>query len=171
MRISVKPVIRNFFYVVFLLSMMHIILMVLNYGFDWPLYENFAKIFHLNAEQSIPAYFSTILLFISSILLWVIGKVADTDSGKWKLLSVLFLMMSVDEMASLHEKLIPLMRSLTGENQFFYWGWTIPAALFMIIFGIIFFPFWKRLPGMTRKGMIDVGGHYLCRRCPYPGNG
>ena len=135
--------------------------MVLNHGLGWENYDKVARIFHLNAEQSIPAYFSTVLLLFSSILLWIIGLRASGGNVKWKILSVIFLLMSVDEMASLHEKLIPLVRHFIGENQFFYWGWTLPAGLFLVAFGIYFFPFWKNLPSSTRTGMMWAGIIYV----------
>ena len=59
-------------------------------------------------EQSIPTYISLLNLLLSSILLFIIFKYEKANSHKgfnyWLFLSILFLFLSADESASIHEK-------------------------------------------------------------------
>jgi hypothetical protein len=161
LKINFKATIRILVLLTAVFAFIHLLLMLVNYAFSWVHYEKFAKIFHLNAEQSIPTYFSSVLLLISSLLLYLIAQKSPANVKKWKLLSLIFLMMSIDETVSLHEKLIPLVRNIIGVNPYFYWGWTIPAIIGIAIFGGLFFKFWKGLPPDTRTGMMWAGIIYV----------
>ena len=71
--------------------------------------ENFLSIFDVREEVSVPTWFATINLLMSSCLLFCIF-VLYKNSGKsknryWLYLAILFLLLSIDEVAGLHNKL------------------------------------------------------------------
>ena len=99
--------------------------------------------FFTDAEANVPTYFNTIILFISSLLFGVIGawkvSIKDKFNFHWIGLSMIFLYLSVDEAAVLHEKLIEPMRDLFNYERFggiFYFAWVVPG-----IFAVVFFVF------------------------------
>ena len=70
--------------------------------------ENFLSIFDVREEVSVPTWFATINLLMSSCLLFC-AFVLYKNSGKsnnryWLYLAILFLLLSVDEVAGLHNK-------------------------------------------------------------------
>jgi hypothetical protein len=82
--------------------------------------------------------------------------------------------MSLDETATLHEKLLHPVRNALHAEGFFYFAWVIPGALFVLGFLAVTFGFLRRLAADTRRrflvagfiyvsgslGMEMVGGHY-----------
>jgi len=116
--------------------------------------------FQLNVEQSIPTYFSALLLLFSAVLLWIIAvnrkKENNPYARYWKLLSIIFLYLSLDEMVSLHE----LFNRINIEGNaigIFYFSWTIVAIPLLVIFLIVFVKFLFHLPLKTRILFIISG--------------
>lgn len=105
--------------------------------------------FNLDEEANIPTYFSTVMLLFISFLLGGIAflKKVEEDPYKiyWIVLSIIFLTMSFDEAAALHEMIIKPLRILLNSGGFFYYTWIIPATIFFAIISILFFKFWWNL--------------------------
>lgn len=123
--------------------------------------------FNVNRESNIPTWYSTLLLLTCAVLLGIIA-LAQQQSGKagarhWKGLALIFLYLSLDETAVIHEKLtIPLQESLhvTG---FLYFGWVLAGAAVVVAVGLIYARFIFRLPPPTRRlfilaALLYVGG-------------
>ena len=124
------------------------------------------RLFDLNEESNIPTFYSAFNLAICSILLAFIAykkqKINSRYTNHWKFLSVFFFLLSVDEIAMIHE-LLSVLRKPLNASGFFYFTWVIPAGLFLIIFTVIFSSFIKSLPKKVRNlfilsGIIYVGG-------------
>src|SRR6476661_8119760 len=62
--------------------------------------------FDASAEANIPTYYSSLLLFIAALILYVINKTAPRGDNKkyWQILMFIFAWLSVDETASIHEQ-------------------------------------------------------------------
>jgi hypothetical protein len=77
-------------------------------------------LFNLNAERNVPTFFSVLLMLLSSLLLAVIavldGKQRGARVSKWASLSLGFQLMAFDEAFQFHERLIPPVRALLGDN-------------------------------------------------------
>ncbi len=124
-------------------------------------------LFSVNLEESLPTWFSTINLFLASALLgWIaLAKRALNEPYRryWAGLALIFLYLSVDEGASIHEATSgPLQRAFdtTGYLEF---GWLIIGIPLVIFFGIVFVRFWLKLPWPTKPlfalaGILYVGG-------------
>lgn len=110
------------------------------------------KSFYTDAESNIPTYFNTILLFIPSLLSAVIAAwkhaAGDRFRNHWAGLSLVFLYLSMDEAAILHEKLIDPMRELFNYERFggiFYFAWIIPGMAAVIAFMLAYLRFFLSL--------------------------
>jgi len=66
-------------------------------------------------------------------------------------------MMSFDEAAQLHEKLNVVVRSTIPVSGFLFYAWVVPVGIFVIVFGLSYVSFLKRLP-LEISGMIVLGG-------------
>lgn len=125
--------------------------------------------FDVAYEQSIPTYFSTINLLLSSILLLILyrhNKIhLEKGANYWLFLSFLFLCLSVDESISIHEygaaihnRLVEkhLIPSLLETHQ-----WLPLGVLFTMIIGLILLPFFKYLRKPTLYLFILSGIIFL----------
>jgi hypothetical protein len=119
----------------------------------------------LDQEINIPTYFSTLLLFLSAILLAVIARLqknqTGTDPFHWGLLSIIFLYLSVDETAGLHELFNkPVQRNLNPRGIFEN-GWVIIAIPLVIFLGLVYIKFLSHLARKTRFQFLLAGGIYI----------
>lgn len=105
--------------------------------------------FFLDFEGNVPTYVNVILLFIPSLLLAGIGawknSIRDKFRFHWNGLALIFFLLSIDEMASLHEKLIKPMRAIFGSEGIFYFAWIIPGLAAVALFGLTYLMFFLHL--------------------------
>lgn len=137
--------------------------------------------FYVDLEANIPSYFNTILLFIPALLLWGIAtwkfSISDKFKIHWAGLAFIFLYLSIDEAAALHERLIKPMRSIVnfeGYSGLFYFAWVIPGIAVVILFLLAYLRFFFHLEnkykvlffisiGIYVGGIIGgemISGHY-----------
>jgi hypothetical protein len=131
----------------FLLS--HTVLNYINYQVDelpWLLLQ----LFELDEENNLPTWFSSFLLLNNSIALLLICNNVVNRNWQWLVLAVGFLILSVDEVAGLHETF-----HSTIENN-----WTIYAAPLVLAVGLIYIPFLMALPRKLAVGFVISGSLY-----------
>ncbi|MFC5578025.1 hypothetical protein ACFPOA_08400 [Lysobacter niabensis] len=121
----------------------------------------------LDKENNVPALFSILLLFCASLVLALItvleGKRNGPDVSKWAILAGGFLLMTMDEALSLHEKAIAPLRVLLGGQHLgiFYFAWVIPGIALVVALGVYFLPFMLRLPRRTAIAFAVSAAIYL----------
>jgi hypothetical protein len=105
--------------------------------------------FYMDAESNIPTFINSLMLFIPSILLGLIAvwksSIRDKYRFQWTLLSIIFLLLSIDEVATLHERLIKPMRAIFGAEGVFYFAWIIPGIIAVAAFIFAFLTFFLHL--------------------------
>lgn len=105
--------------------------------------------FYLDAEGNIPTFANALLLFIPALLFGLIGAwknlVKDKFRLHWNGLALIFLLLSFDEAAVLHERLIKPMRSIVGSGGIFHFPWVIPGMAAVAIFGLTYLMFFLHL--------------------------
>lgn len=134
--------------------------------------------FYVDAENNIPTYFASFLLLCAACLLLLIatwkGRMRDRFFWHWVLLSGLMLLLSIDEMASLHERLNRPLRTLLNVEGWFYYAWVIPGFVCVLLFALSYLSFLRHLPKPFQRlfllagtlycaGVLGVellGGHY-----------
>ncbi|MEG4508147.1 hypothetical protein QUA81_31670 [Microcoleus sp. F6_B4] len=131
----------------------------------YPSRDFFAKAFNLDAEKNIPTFYSCLALLFSALLLGVIAYAKNLDSDRyknhWKILSFIFLFLSLDEAGSIHEKLIDPMRSLLNASGVFYFTWIVPIGFLVAIFLFSYSKFVLHLPVSTKKMFVAACSIYL----------
>ena len=119
---------------------------------DVPIY-----MLNLDAEQSVPALFSTTLLWLCAVFA---AFIAIGDPGKrsyrlkWGGLALAFFFLGIDESLCLHERLNGI---FLRDSGFLIIGWVLPYAILVIFFAIAYFKFIFEIPSKTRL-LIFLGG-------------
>lgn len=105
--------------------------------------------FDMTGEADVPTYFSSVLLLICCVLLAVISiakkKNQDPYYKQWMFISFVFLFLSLDESAMIHEMIGGIFKTLT-HNNFGYFHWVIPYAVMLVILLGLLFKFLRSLP-------------------------
>lgn len=129
--------------------------------------DSFVRLFSLDGEANIPAWYSSSLLLLASMLLGIIGlakkKLDDRYALHWGALSLIFLFLSLDEAAIIHEMSIKPLRILFHTGGLLYYAWVVPGAEAVFIVGLAYLRFLADLPARTRllfyvAGTLFVGG-------------
>ena len=151
--------------IVFLLTFAHIAGQFSTYYLGYDNIFGIIPMFNLNSEENIPAFFSTLLLLLSSILLAIIAYAAKKSNAPyfyhWLGLSLIFLFLSMDESLSFHESMtVPLRKGLNTSGILFY-AWVIPYSIALLILILLYLKFFIRLPAKTRNLFIIAAVVYL----------
>jgi len=118
-------------------------------------------LFSVNAEETIPTWYATLLLFGAAVLLALIGRAHSTDRRYWLGLAVIFLYLSVDEGAVIHEMLTDPLQAAFDTSGYLEFAWLIAAIPLVLLVGLLYLRFVLRLPGRTRSLFIVAGGLYI----------
>jgi hypothetical protein len=124
------------------------------------------EVLSVDAESSVPAWFSSALLLLCSPLALSASTTAREHAvryaGRWKVLAFMFLLMSLDEAIALHERTIEPLRSALSASGPFYFTWVIPGATFVLGFALAYRRFLLDLPPKTRRLFAIAGTLYVC---------
>lgn len=132
----------------------HTILTLTVSGFSAATKEGVTALFNLNAEVSIPTWFSQTILLAVAVIAFLIGR--STDEHKkykkhWMGIAGIFLYMSVDEGASIHELATgPMQHLLDVQSGFLYYSWVVLFGGIALVIGLLYLRFLWHLPVRTR---------------------
>lgn len=151
------PKVNKFLYFAFLIQLTFNLLVVFLTEAGHTNFYGFKKFF-FDDEESIPTYFSAVNLLFAGILLAIIAnfksKLNDPFTIQWKILSILFILLSIDEIAGFHEMTIDPMVRAYHLNGYMRFPWVILGVIFMIGFSLYYFQFLKALPKAYIKGFF-----------------
>ena len=106
------------------------------YSISGPVQEYFLDTFifefFINNEGNIATFWNTLLLIITSALAFVIGSAKFSQKDKyrfeWLLLGLVFLYLSMDESAIIHEKFSILLKNMPDVNGWAHYKWIYAGA-------------------------------------------
>lgn len=127
----------------------------------------FVHQFDLGAEGNVSTYVATVLLLSAAVLLGVVARFAWQRTAPyrwhWTILSLIFVYLSVDEFAVIHENLNQPMQEVVEAEGVLYYPWVVPAMGVVLLVGIAYARFfwhlsrrWKLL--FAGAAMIYVSG-------------
>src|SRR5215212_12039931 len=159
--IYVKKIVRAMVIAVLLITLVSFVARVAMYMWGVEGYLQPLRIFDVGEERSIPTWFESIQFLLCSILLAVITAAKKRRNDRyilhWSVLSIILMLLSLDEVASIHEAIGQqserLLHSATGFTpggaiSFF---WVVPGAIFVIIVLLAYLRFLADLPRSTRR--------------------
>ncbi|GIU70314.1 MAG: hypothetical protein KatS3mg002_1550 [Candidatus Woesearchaeota archaeon] len=137
----------------------------INYGEDLEnnrvLYR-FVQLFNMNLEANIPSWYSGFLMIIISGFSFLIYKLDSAETKKYFfIISVMFLFMSMDEIASVHEILNNPVRNSLNPGGLLYWAWIIPGMIAVVLFALYFLRLLFLLDEKLRMLFLLSGFIYL----------
>lgn len=119
------------------------------------------SIFDLTLESSFPTWLSALLFLLSALLILVIGRyavdVSPSRAWAWKLVSIMLVIFSIDEVAGLHETMNGVVREGLGVGGILFYAWLIPALLILVVLGLVLLPWLIELPLLLRRTIIAAG--------------
>lgn len=124
--------------------------------------EFFDKVFrklYVDTELNLPTFYNALLLLGATALLFIIFLMSRDEPSvrsKWLSLALIFLFLSVDEVASLHEFLIHLVPRYTGlgGSGFLMFAWVIPYGAAFVLIVLYYLQFVLRLQRKIAVGFI-----------------
>lgn len=123
------------------------------------------NLFSLDREANIPTWYSSSTLLLSALLLAIIATHLRGAKEKWwkhwAALGVIFLLLSVDEGASIHELSIEPVRSVLGVGGVFHWAWVVPGMAAVLVIGLAYLNFLIALPRTTRRLFVAAAVTFL----------
>jgi hypothetical protein len=160
-----KKVVRFFGIIVLLLTLAHLAAQFSIFVLGYDNVFGLIHMFSLNAEENIPALYSTFSLLFCSVLLALIATGRSRTGGKyafhWAGLAGIFLFLAMDESLSFHESTtVPLRKSLNTSGILFY-AWIIPYALAVLVFFFVYLRFLLDLDKKTRNQFILAGAIFV----------
>lgn len=138
---------------------------ILSFGFNTPLHR--LQPLNLNAETSAGTWFASLVLLICSLLAAFIAMACKSSADRWTKywagIAAVFLYLSLDESAGLHERMGPIFRAaihLTDDQQL-YFLWTIPMGVLALLFVAIYTRFLLDLPRQLAALFILSGAIFV----------
>lgn len=135
---------------------------------DW-LHWNFAvrylQFLDLDSEKSLPAWFSSWLLLAGAGLAathaWVEAGRDDRQMARyWTVLAIIFVYLSLDEEAAIHEKLSLILHRMQLPG-FLHFSWMLVVAPLLLAGGLYFIPFLRRLSSPIGWRIFVAGCVYV----------
>jgi len=133
------------------LLIIYLLLLFLLPDFNASKMTDVTGLFNVNNEVSIPTWFSQTILFISAGILFVIAYCSHTWKKYWKYLGFIFIYISIDEGASIHELTVFPMRDLLNiQSGPLYYTWVVLFGALFLVLVVVYFKFFLSLPKRTR---------------------
>ena len=128
-----------------------------------------ARLMHridLGFEPSLPAWCSSLVLLLNSLLLCLIGLDRRRDArapyrNRWFWLSGIFLFLALDEAIMIHEMMSAPLQEFLGLTGWLYLAWTIPASILVLCFLLWNLGFLTSLPAKTKRLFFLSGAIFV----------
>ena len=147
--LSSKKIIIFLVFITLLLISIHIIILTIYYSINNPSIFDFIRMFDLDMERNIPTLFSSILFIISAFLFYLLSKTHYSqkinNTKYWKGLSFVFIFLSIDESAKIHEQLGDVTEQFITATGYLHYPWVISYILFIIILASVYLKFFLKM--------------------------
>ncbi|MBV1848720.1 hypothetical protein [Catellatospora tritici] len=124
----------------------------------FPYFGRLVKFFYVDKEDNLPTWYSSGVLLLAAVLLWQVAGNARAAGARfarhWRLLSVVFALLSIDEYAQIHEIGATVVVVHLGKAS--YLSWLVLAAPFVLVLAASYVRFLLALPGRVRV-LVLVG--------------
>jgi hypothetical protein len=134
-------------------------------------WAKYSMLVALDAELSLPAWFSAMLMAAAAALCFVASRFAQArdpaNRRGWLALSLIFVYLSFDEAASIHERVSWEVQAAFNLRGVFYFAWVLVAAPLIVLLVVLLHRFLLRLPSpvglrVFLAGVVFVVGALGC---------
>jgi len=152
--LDLPSVVRALFIAVVVLAAASLAGQISTYFFGDGHLQGFVPQFNLDREMNVPTWFSSFLFLIAATLLWKAGSLPGPEPAPfrahWRGLAVLFVGLSIDETAALHEMAVDPLRKLFHAHGIFHFSWVIAGLAFVAVLVPVFLKLWLSLRRPTQ---------------------
>lgn len=164
--ISPKKTVSIISCLIAILTLMNVLALSLEpYAVKFPTLKAPIFLWLLEQDGNIPTWYASSTLLICSCLLAIISKVKKKTKDRyfkhWLGLALIFLGLSVDETATIHELINHQMEVRMDTSGFLEWPWVIVGGIFVFIVLLVYLEFLFKLPSQTRFLFILAGTIYV----------
>src|ERR671938_701566 len=125
----------------------------------------FFQEFSLDREANVPSWFSSALLLTAAAMLALVALDALGRKARWGRhwagLSVVFVVLSLDETAEIHERIGSWLRAHLSLHGPLHYAGVIPMLALALFVGIAYVQFLVALPASTRLGILVSAAIYV----------
>lgn len=165
-KISISPraIVKYLVIGVIFLTLVSTSIQICKYVFSYR--EEWMSLFNLDRELNFPTFYSALMIGFCAVLLKIIaiGKKRHSDryATDWQLLSLIFLLLAIDEVLSIHEILIiPEVSETLNLPWFLHSMWVIPGMVFVGWFIKRYWKFSRHLSLKSQRHFIFAGFVYV----------
>jgi hypothetical protein len=116
------------------------------------------ELLSLSFEANLPTWYASVLMLGCGLAAIDVARLPGAgDVLHWRVLGALFVYISFDEVAEIHERL----GGLAGGSGLLYFDWVIPAAFIVAAVGVVFLPFLFRRDPRERRRFVLAGALYV----------
>lgn len=148
-------------------TLIHCILQVIDFGLGINKIRVITTLFNFERDSNVTTWYSSIALFISSLLLWAIAltktSLKDPFSLHWKFLAIIFAFLSLDEVAMFHERAGEILGAVSSVEfgGWLYFQWVLIGIPVTLIIALVYLKFIAHLPAKTRNLFILAGALFV----------
>lgn len=132
-----------------ILIIIHSIILFIYYTVGDPDKFDFVRMFDLDMEKNIPTVFSSLILAASAFCFYLLAncktEIQEKKNFYWLGLSGVFIFLSFDEGAKIHEKLGDFTENFVEANGYLHYPWVISYSLFVLILGLLYIKFFLNM--------------------------
>src|ERR671938_1864050 len=125
----------------------------------------FFQEFSLDREANVPSWFSSALLLTAAAMLALVALDALGRKTRWRRhwagLSVVFVVLSLDETAEIHERIGSWLRAHLNLHGPLHYAGVIPMLALALFVGITYLQFLVALPASTKLGIVVSAAIYI----------
>jgi hypothetical protein len=125
----------------------------------------FFQEFSLDREANVPSWFSSALLLTAAAVLALVALDALARKARWGRhwagLSVVYVVLSLDETAEIHERIGSWLRAHLHLHGPLHYAGVVPALALALFVGITYVRFLRALPRETMLGILLAAAIYI----------
>jgi len=158
-----NKLIKLLFWILSLLLIANLTVLINKYFLGHSRLLGITRLFNFDAEQNVPTLFSVLLLLLNSLLFYIVyqNRLLPKANGSWRVLSLIFFFLAIDEFSSIHEMLVLPAKALFNASGLFNFAWVIPYGFLLILLFLYMIPLIFRLPKRFLMLYFVSGGIYL----------
>ena len=99
--------------------------------------EPFVTLFAVTSEQNVPTWYAVVLLMITGLIMVGVGALTPRSQPRlrwgWWVAALVLIALSIDELASLHERLGSYGASLVDASGLLHFAWVVPGLAVALV--------------------------------------
>ena len=144
-----KGIVKFLIIIALLLIFIHTVILCIYYYVGDPDKFDYVRMFDLDMERNVPTLFSSLIFAISSFLFYLLIKLPkEQKNGSrryWLGLSFVFIFLSFDETAVIHEQIGDYTEQFVDANGFLHYPWVISYSILVLILAAVYLRFFLKM--------------------------